>query len=374
MKLSRILPALAFLSTVVFTGSVIASAQSAEGFKADLSHGKEGCVASINTLPDLAQAKKYGNDRITARLASVDKLDKATDKFYRKRAETYNDALDKVQITNSRYTNGKTIKSNLPADHKKDIDGQIKARKKMLDSYNAQLGQAADVASVANVTCSAIFEARIYSGLTAKAKQQMKVDRLTMRNAINQARYTASDNIYDQNKSKDQVKKVRSAVSGMPKPSENVTGPDGLNAAQATLDKDKSAEELIKKLEDIIVDKQAPEINEGYKKVAKATNEANKAIAAAQARARAQAQSNSSAGGSGSSGSTGSKGPKRTHHDSNKKEGTRKNRGNNDNKRPGYSDSARKWQAVYNACMNGGGVKGSVRERARICTTVANGA
>ncbi len=260
--------AFAFAVTV-FTPAIV-SAQDASattpapatGFKANLTN-KDTCIASFTANPNVAEVKKYGQERIDKRLATVEKLDKAVDKFYKERKSTYDDKADSIDVTLGRYAD-KDLKRKLPdADaHKKALNKNIADRKKLLKKFNGQLKEAGDQpAAIGAATCSAIIDGRIYNGLVAKYKQQTKLDRISMRNAINQARYDAAHGI-------------KSGVKGMPNPEKNN---DEIKSAQKLLNSDKSAQKEIDALEAKVIKKEAPDIAKDYKKVAADARAAKKA-------------------------------------------------------------------------------------------------
>lgn len=263
----------------------------------------ESCTSSL-AAKSREQIQVFNKARYEKRDRSLKSIESTVNKFYESRDKTFNEKIKSVERMHNRYAQSSDIQisTKLPESKKTQIINDIKARKTILDQKFYESNGADTVQQAAIATCSMVFDTKIYSELVPKAKAQMQLDKIAMRNALNNARYNTARAIYDDNKDDKEVgKKVRdtkSDVTSMPDPSSNTAR---INALQAKIDSGDYAPTEIKALSDSVVGKESSGIAKTLTKVRKSTVEESR-------KKKAQKESSSN-GGPGTTNQTGGTSP-----------------------------------------------------------------
>ncbi|MEK9196395.1 MAG: hypothetical protein AAB914_03430, partial [Patescibacteria group bacterium] len=245
-----------------------------------------------------------------------ERLDKKVDEFYKKRTDTFQSKKNSAELTMNRYTPGseKNIDTKLPADGKKALKSKISEKKKALSSYNER-AKSPEVGDIVLATCSSIFTTAIYGKLVPEVKNQMALDSLSMKNAINSTRYEATDYIYAKNKNNSKVEsKLKSAkVASMVKPATNSAS---IEQVQAKLNSGQDVTGDINNLS-ASMKKQTTDINGTFKQVTTAVKPAYKRTSSSSSSGGSSntggsgGSNNAGSGGSGGSTDTSNKGKKK---------------------------------------------------------------
>ncbi|OGL31254.1 hypothetical protein A3F37_02700 [Candidatus Saccharibacteria bacterium RIFCSPHIGHO2_12_FULL_41_12] len=260
-----IVPVLMFVAvgTLVFSGAV--SAQTSTGgvagpIKPNLTD-INNCRTSLSAY-DVASVKKYGKERADKRAKTVAKLEALINESSSKRDSTFNAKMSSIESIINKYgqNSNAQLDKSLPSG-KAQLISEVNNSRTIVSRGTETIGATATAQDAANATCSMIYEAQIYSTLVNKVRAQIKLDNLSMRNSLNQARLVATNALYDSNQGDKEIgNKVKAHKATIAKLSSPKANSAGLESAQAKVNTGQDINSELQTLTQTITKTQGPQI------------------------------------------------------------------------------------------------------------------